>query len=199
EEEEEEMRRGEGFSALPTAGGPMTDKTSQFFHVVSRRTRQMVVSRVDVTRGYVLARAKAPRLASSCLTSPCLASPRLAPASPRLAAVPRRARKQRVFAACALLRGGLPSPLFAHTHFSTFRISSTDCSPTLTFGNIVSNIAAHCSRTIARFLSAVTHSPDQTRPASTVLVNEVHFGVAAIDALRRHRRGSACSLDSTEG
>ena len=43
-EGEEEMRRGEGFSALPTAGGPMTDKTSQFFHVVSRRTRQMVVS-----------------------------------------------------------------------------------------------------------------------------------------------------------
>jgi len=41
--------------------------------------------------------------------------------------------------------------------FSTFRVSSTDCSPT--FGNIVSNIAAQCSRVIARFLSAVTHSP----------------------------------------
>ncbi|KYM99788.1 hypothetical protein ALC62_09406, partial [Cyphomyrmex costatus] len=69
-EQEEEMRR-EGFSALPTAGGPMTDKTSQFFHVVSWQHTAIhlsrTIQRVDVTRGYVLARAKAPRLASSCL------------------------------------------------------------------------------------------------------------------------------------
>jgi len=33
---------------------------------------------------------------------------------------------------------------------------------------------------------------------NTVFVNEVYFG-ATIDVLHRHRHGSTCSLDNTEG
>lgn len=102
---------------------------------------------IHLSRPHIPRRTRAPRRrhtrrlcprsresASPRLVSPCLylslsrlvrfASPRLATVPP----VPRRARKQRVFAACALLRGGLPSPLFrAHacTYFFVNLIAPT--------------------------------------------------------------------------
>ncbi|KYQ58881.1 hypothetical protein ALC60_02037 [Trachymyrmex zeteki] len=81
--------------------------------VTHRQRARWLRERVDVTRGYVLARAKAPRLASSCLTSPCLASPRLAPASLRLACAsppPRHASPRLLSPHLASSRPRLASP-----------------------------------------------------------------------------------------
>lgn len=78
-----------------------------------------VPRRADVTRGYVLARAKAPRLVLSCLTSPCLAPSRLA--SSRLASRPCRvAHASNVFLRRARFFATAFLPPFPRAHACTY-------------------------------------------------------------------------------
>lgn len=107
------------------------DESRALVQVAARRDVPSRSSRrANVTRGYVLARARAPRLASSHLTLPYLTSPSSSHltspcivssclASSHLASRPR-ARKQRVFAACALLRATAFLPPFSRIRVYIF-------------------------------------------------------------------------------